>query len=139
MNPPPGTYTLNGSGGKDIGSFQVSLNVPAPTLNVTNQNALASIALAKGATITWSGGFAGGFLEITGSGGAPAVKFICWAPSSAGQFTVPPSILLAVPPGQGSISVQNATPFQTITATGLDVGLAIGADNNGAKLDTTFH
>lgn len=135
---PGGTYTFTGSGGKDIGSFQVTLNVPPPTLNVTNQAALASVTRSRGATVTWSGGFANGFVQVTGSGGAPAVKFFCYAPTSAGQLTVPPSILLAVPPGPGSINFTDATPFQTISASGLDVGLAAGADNNGQKIGTTF-
>jgi uncharacterized protein (TIGR03437 family) len=135
---PGGVYTLTGSGGKDIGSFQVSLNVPTPTLNVTNQAALASVTRAKGATVTWSGGFTNGFVQVVGSGGAPAVKFFCYAPTSAGQITVPPSILLAVPPGSGSILVNNSTAVQAISASGVDVGLAIGGDNNGGKFDTTF-
>jgi len=116
----------------------VSLTVPTPTLNVTNQAALASVTRAQGATVSWSGGFTNGFVQVTGSGGAPAVKFICYAPTSAGHLTVPPSILLAVPPGPGSISVVDATSGQTISASGLDLGLAAGADNNGPKIDTTF-
>lgn len=135
---PGGAYTLSASGGKDIGSFQVALNVPTPTLNVTNQAALGSITRAQGATVTWSGGFTNGFVQVIGSGGAPAVKFFCYAPTSAGQVTLPPSILLAVPPGPGSISINDSTPVQTISASGVDVGLAIGADNNGPKIDTTF-
>jgi len=136
---PPGAYTLSGSGGKDVGSFQVSLNLPTPTLNVTNQAALASITLAKGATVTWTGGFTNGFVQVVGSGGAPAVKFICYAATSAGQLSIPPSILLAMPPGPGSITYNDATPLQTISASGLDLGVVAGADNNGSKIDTTFH
>lgn len=137
--PPAGAYTFNGSGGKDIGSFQVSLNVPTATFNVTNQAALGFVTRAQGATVTWSGGgFANGFVEVVGSGGAPAVKFICLAPTSAGQLTVPSSILLAVPPGPGSISINEGTPVQTISASGLDVGLAAGGDNDTPKVDTTF-
>jgi uncharacterized protein (TIGR03437 family) len=137
--PPGGNFTLSGSGGKDVGSFQVSLNVPAPTLTVTNQSALASVTRAQGATVTWSGGFPNGAIHLQGSAGAPAVKFFCYAPTSAGQLTIPPSILLAVPPGSGSISVVNVTAPQTISASGLDLGLAVGADNNGPKIDTTFN
>ncbi len=135
---PPGAYTLSGSGGKDIGSFQVALNVPAPTLNVTNQAALAFVTRAQGATVTWSGGFTNGFVQVVGSGGAPAVKFICYAPTSAGHLSIPPSILLAVPPGPGSIVYVDANPVQTISASGLDLGLVAGVDNNGGKIDTTF-
>jgi hypothetical protein len=135
---PAGAYTLSASGGKDVGSFQVSLNVTTPTLHVTNQATLAFITLAQGVTVTWTGGFTNGFIQVTGSGGAPAVKFICYAPTSAGQLSIPPSILLAVPPGPGSIIYTDANPVQTISASGLDVGLVAGADNNGSKIDTTF-
>ena len=135
---PAGTYTLSGTGGKDIGSFRVSLNVPTATLNVTNQAALASVTRAQGATVTWSGGFASGFVQISGSAGAPALKFFCYTPTSAGQFTIPPSILLAVPPGPGSINVSDTTSVQTISASSLDLGLAAGGDNNSSKIHTTF-
>jgi uncharacterized protein (TIGR03437 family) len=135
---PGGTYTLSGSGGKNVGSFQVSVNVPTPTLNVTNQAALASVTRSQGAKVTWSGGFTNGFVQVTGSGGAPAVKFFCYAPTSAGQLTIPPSILLAVPPGGGSIYIVDATPVQTVSASGLDVGLVTGGDNNTPKIQTTF-
>jgi hypothetical protein len=136
--PPGGALTLSGSGGKDVGSFQVSLNVPAPTLTVTNQSALASVTRAQGATVTWSGGFPNGAIQLQGSTGAPAVKFFCYAPTSAGQLTIPPSILLALPPGTGSISLGDITAPQTISASGLDLGLVVGADNNGPKIRTTF-
>lgn len=135
---PPGAYTLSGSGGKDVGSFQVSLNVPAPTLNVTNQAALAFVTRAQGAAVTWTGGFTNGFVQVVGSGGAPAVKFVCYAPTSAGQLSIPASILLAVPPGPGTIIYTDANAVQTISASGVDVGLVAGADNNGSKIDTTF-
>jgi uncharacterized protein (TIGR03437 family) len=139
---PGGAYTLSGSGGKEsgngIGSFQVSLTVPTPTLNVTNQTALASVTRAQGAKVTWSGGFPGGAVQVVGSGGAPAVKFFCYAPTSTGLLTVPASILLALPPGPGSITVSDVTPVESISASGLDVGLVLGGDNNGPKIDTTF-
>ena len=38
----PGTYTFAGSGGKDVGTFKVSLNVQSP-FSLTNTAALASI------------------------------------------------------------------------------------------------
>ena len=87
-------YTFSGSGGKNLGNFQVSLNLPSSSLTVTNQAALASITRSQGATVTWSGGFPNGIVQGQSSGGAPAVKFFCYAASSAGQLSVPASILL---------------------------------------------
>jgi hypothetical protein len=46
---------------------------------------------------------------------------------SAGQFTVPASILLQVPAGSGSLAVENLTNYQPFTAAGLDSGVAWGA------------
>ena len=132
----PGAYTFTGSGG-DIGSTKVTLNVPAPTFVATNQAALSSITRSQDLTVTWRGGFPNGTVQIAGSVGAPALKFLCYAPSSAGQFVVPSSILLAMPAGPGSLTVSNITAAQSISATGLDVGLA-GAAAGGTKINTFF-
>jgi uncharacterized protein (TIGR03437 family) len=124
----PGTYTLTGSGGANVGSFKVSINVQTP-FTLTNTGALATIARAQGATVTWSGGFANGDVQVNGVGPfGPngSVNFYCHAPSSAGQLTIPPSILLAVPPGGGNLFVLNSTAPQTVSASGVDLGLALG-------------
>jgi hypothetical protein len=55
-----------------------------------------------------------------------SVNFYCHAPSSAGQLTIPVSTLLAVPPGDGKLIVFNTTALQTVSAPGLDLGLAAG-------------
>ena len=132
-----GTYTFTGSGGKDIGSFKVALNIQAP-LTWTNRAALASITRSQGATVTWSGGFSNGDVQVNGAVGDKygSVRFYCHTPSSAGQLTIPSSILLGMPPGGGSLVVTNATAPQTVSASGIDVGLAIGTVL--FKLDATF-
>jgi len=45
---------------------------------------------------------------------------------TAGTFTVPESVLLALPAGAGSLAVSNNTIPQSFTATGLDFGFSIG-------------
>jgi uncharacterized protein (TIGR03437 family) len=134
---PPGTYTFTGSGGANIGSFKSSVNLGTP-LALTNQNALATITRANGATVSWSGGFAGGDVQIEGAVGGSfgSVRFYCHAPNGAGQFAIPPAIMLGMPAGGGSLYVTNTTAAQTITASGLDVGLAIGTAV--IKLDVNF-
>ncbi len=119
----PGTYTFSGSGGKDVGSFQVAINVQTP-FSVTNQSALASIERSQGATVTWIGGFAGGDVMVNGAD--PSINFYCHAPSGAGQLTIPSAALLALPPGAGKLIIMNATAPQTVSASGVDVGLATG-------------
>ena len=55
-----------------------------------------------------------------------SVNFYCHAPSSAGQLTIPSATLLALPPGGGKLVVINATTPQTVSASGVDLGLATG-------------
>ncbi len=123
----PGTYTFTGSGGKDVGRFQVAINVQTP-FTLTDQVALTSIIRSQGATVTWSGGFANGDVMVNGVGISPngSINFYCHAPSSAGQLTIPPSTLLALPPAGGKLIVINSTPPQSVTASGVDLGLATG-------------
>jgi len=135
FNATSGAYTFSGSGGKDLGSFSVSFNVPTP-FTLTNSATLALIDRTKDATVTWSGGFPNGVVQVNGEVGAPNVKFFCYAPTSAGKLVVPSFILLALPPGSGSLVVSNATAAQPITATSLDVGVAGGVAST--KLTSTF-
>ncbi|HEY1756484.1 MAG TPA: hypothetical protein VGG72_13875 [Bryobacteraceae bacterium] len=123
----PGAYTFVGSGGKDVGAFNVAINVQTP-FSLTNKTALASITRSQGATITWSGGFTGGEVMVKGVGASTngSVNFYCHVPSSAGQLTIPVSNLLALPPGNGKLIVFNTTALQTVSASGLDLGLAAG-------------
>ena len=95
-------------------------------LSLTNKAALASITRSQGATVTWSGGFANGDVQIEGELGDQygTVRFYCHAPSNAGQFSIPSSILMALPAGSGDLIVTNTTAPQSVTATGIDVGLA---------------
>ena len=133
----PGTYTFTASGGANIGGFKASINVQSP-LSITNRSALATITRSQGATVTWSGGFPNGDVQFEGAVGNQlgTVRFYCHAPTSAGQITVPSSILLALPAGGGTLDITNTTAVQTISAPGLDLGLAAGAVIFG--VDTTF-
>jgi len=133
----PGAYTFTGSGGKDVGSFKVAINVQTP-FSLTNKSALASIARSQGATVTWTGGFANGDVMVNGVGASPngSVNFYCHAPSSAGQLTIPSATLLALPPGGGKLLAINATTAQTVSASGLDLGLATGVVS--LDVPTTF-
>lgn len=120
----PGTYTLTGSGGADIGKFQVSLNVQTP-FSLTGTSGLSTITRSQGATVTWSGGFPNSFVLVNGVGPFypnGSTNFFCYAPAGPGQFSIPASILLAMPAGAGNLFISNATLPQPVTATGLDFG-----------------
>ena len=132
-----GTYTFTASGGKDVGAFQVAVNVQSP-FSLTNTSALASITRSQGATVSWTGGFASGDVMVNGVSAGPYgnVNFYCHAPSLAGQLTIPSATLLALPPGGGKLIVMNATLPQTVSATGVDLGLATGVVS--LEVPTTF-
>ena len=110
-----------------MGSFKVAINVQTP-FSLTNKSALASITRSQGATVTWTGGFADGDVMVNGVGASPngSVNFYCHAPSSAGQLTIPSATLSALPPGGGKLIVINTTAPQTVSASGVDLGLATG-------------
>jgi uncharacterized protein (TIGR03437 family) len=128
-----GTFTFqNGSGGKDVGPFNAQIVFPTPLLTWTNQTAAATVSRSAGLPITWNGGSSGTFVYIGGSssgtvnGQSVSGSFTCFAPQSAFQFTVPSYILASLPAGTGSVIVGNYTNYQSFSATGLDVGAAIG-------------
>jgi hypothetical protein len=99
---------------------------------------------AQPLTITWSGGDANGYVDIEGSAqGGPSngytVSFDCAAPTTAGHFTIPPSILMAMPPGPNAMAnIQVSTfayPFTLGTASGVIPGF--DAALNLAELQTS--
>ena len=102
---PAGSYTLNGAGGNDVGSFNTSLTLGAP---LTLSSPLpTTVVRSSPLTINWTGGIASNMVEIVGSSGtttgtgANAVttttEFLCVTTAGAGTFTVPASILSQLP------------------------------------------
>jgi len=136
-----GTFTFdNGSGGKDVGHFNTSINA-APALNWTNQASINAVTRTQGVNVTWTGGASGSFVGISGGSSATSggktytVSFSCIAPVAAGQFTVPVNVLLALPAGAGSLAVSNSGNFQTFTASGLDVGFVSASSSTSKTLN----
>ncbi len=120
-----GTFTFTATGGKDIGAFTASIAYPNP-IAWTN-GSITSVTRASGQNITWTGGASGSYVFISGSSSntSASASFTCYAPASAGQFTVPSYVLLALPAGpNGSLSVENAVT-NTFTASGLTQGIAL--------------
>ena len=124
-----GAYVFTSTAGSQVGSFSATVSFPNPLLSWTNQSSAATIARTQGLPVTWSGGASGSFVIITGSSvsGTTSGGFFCIVPQSAGQFTVPSYILLGLPAGTGSTSVQNSTNFTPFLASGLDFGGAVGS------------
>jgi hypothetical protein len=135
-----GTYNFSGAGGPNVGSFTASYTMP-PAFAWTNQSSLATIVRANGATVTWTGGDPAGYVAISGQStlnGATgvtsaSVSFTCTARVTDGTFTIPPAILLAMPPtaaapgatfaAPGTLSVSHTgTMVATIQASGIEFG-----------------
>jgi uncharacterized protein (TIGR03437 family) len=123
----PGAYTVSGPGGADLGAIQCQLTAPPP-IAWTNAASLTSVSRSQGVTVTWTGGDPNGFVYISGNsilaqgGGA---MFTCTAPNSAGTFTVPPTVTMALPASSsGSLTVTGVSTPVSFTAPGVDIGLA---------------
>jgi len=137
-----GAYVFNGtagSGANAVGAFTVTVNFPNPLIVWTNQNAAATVNRTQGLTVTWTGGTPGSYVFISGSStsGTASGSFSCYAPQSAGTFTVPSYILIGLPSGTGNTSVQNSTNLQTFSASGLDFGAAFGSV--GFSVNSTYN
>jgi hypothetical protein len=101
-----GQYTLAGTGGHDIGPFTTSITL-GPPLNLVG-GLPSSVDRSAGLTLTWTGGNPSDVVEITGSssvtsGWSPdqitdSWSFRCTTSAGAGTFTVPPSVLMQLPP-----------------------------------------
>jgi uncharacterized protein (TIGR03437 family) len=126
---PSGTWTLsNGTGGAGVGPLSVTFPIPQQ-VTWTNQAAVygSPIVRTNPLTITWTGGDANGYVDIQGSAnvGIYYVGFECAAPTSAGQFTIPASILLGMPAGaavQAGIAVSTyAIPSSLGAVPGFDL------------------
>jgi len=127
-----GSFTFdNGSGGKDVQHFNAVLTLPAG-ISWTNASQISSVSRSQGVNVTWTGGAAGSYVEISGGstatigGQSTTVAFVCVAPVAAGQFTVPPPVLLSLPAGSGTLAVGDYANIKLFTAPGIDLGMLTG-------------
>ncbi len=120
----PGSYTITGTGGADVGSFTATATIPVAPVLVSPVNN-GSATRSSGMTVTWTGGSGDVEFEVasptdnTNTNGATAV---CTAPASAGTFTIPPYVLLALPAGNSAGLVLSSGALGSFTATGLNAG-----------------
>jgi len=139
---PSGTWGFsNGAGGADVGPLSFTFPIPQQ-VTWTNMSALLTspITRANGLTITWTGGDANGYVDIQGYAGETAaggyyVGFECAAPATAGTFTVPPSILLAMPTNAVFTSLQVSTyamPYSIGNVAGFNAAI------NGSQFQTNI-
>jgi uncharacterized protein (TIGR03437 family) len=122
----PGAYTITGPGGADIGNFTARMNLPQQPV-WTNQSSFSPVNRNSGLTVTWSGGAS--VLAVVIFGGSAADNsfstgafFACVAAGAAGTFTVPPSVLLALPVGPGLVTFEPTANPANFAASGLTLG-----------------
>lgn len=121
-----GTFTFTGTGGADVGPFTVSVSDTSPLI-WTNQSSITSVNRSQSVTVTWTGGIPGTYVSIGGGSTtiSASATFICYAPVSAGQFTIPSYVLQAMPVGNGGINLLNQSNPQTFQANGLDTTFVV--------------
>jgi uncharacterized protein (TIGR03437 family) len=126
----PGRYALSGPGGSQVGGFSGTLDVVQDFVLTNPTNFVTAINRGAPLTISWSGGDPSTVLTIQGSSfvGSVATVFQCIESVSAGQFTVPASILSQLPaapagspiPGSFIVTVAGAGT-RLPTPSGLDI------------------
>jgi uncharacterized protein (TIGR03437 family) len=107
----PGTYSLKGAGGKDVGPFNASVNL-GTALTIAG-GLPTSVTRSAGLTLNWTGGNSTDLVEIIGSAGTTGntTTFICSTTAGATTLTVPASILQQLP-------AETAVAITAGTATG---------------------
>ena len=118
----PGSYTITGAGGADVGPFTATFNLLAlPTITTPP----ATVTRADGMTVTWTGG--GGNVQLTildpfnGSNNTLGYSAQCTAPASAGTFTIPAYVMLNLPANNPALfSFGSALAYSAFTASGVD-------------------
>jgi hypothetical protein len=134
-----GAFTIDNGAGAVVGGFRAQLTIPG-NFTWTNENSVNTINRAAGQEFTWSGAGANSTVSIQGFSFDAAARagggFFCLERGSANRFTVPASVLLALPrnvaaPGQGSeltptgqVGIGLTSDPVRFTANNLDVGVA---------------
>jgi uncharacterized protein (TIGR03437 family) len=145
-NVPLGSYTLTGSGGKDVGAFSATITV-AGHLAISNKPSLATVDRTQPLTVTWTGGVAGSFVLIggytpnTSFDGAPVPNsyFACAEDGGKGTFTIPNYILASMNATAGATGVVLVMPHplsNLVAIPGLD--FAYFSDGSSDSADVTF-
>jgi uncharacterized protein (TIGR03437 family) len=101
----PGTYTVNGAGGTDVGPFNTSITIGSPL--TLNPSLPTTVTESAGLTLNWTGGNSSDVVEIIGASGTftgtgnsriiNLTEFVCSTTAGQKTFTVPASILTQLP------------------------------------------
>ncbi|MBZ5609863.1 MAG: hypothetical protein LAP38_16505 [Acidobacteriia bacterium] len=120
----PGSYTLSGSGGADVGGFSAKLSVPSVSNPWTNEDAVVNLPRNQDLTITLNPSGTDIALGILGNSVNTSIGQIgiinCAIPPGATSFTIPSYVLSALP-ASGLSSDLGGVPIAFL---GVAVGLA---------------
>ena len=129
----PGTWTLAGSGGADVGAFNTMVEVVGPLFSVTDFGVQGtSFSQAQPLTISWScpdpNGTVGVFLAAADAVESLFGVVMCSASCSDGQVTIGSALLSQLPLSSQGAAFLTANFFSDlqsgrIEASGLDFGL----------------
>ncbi len=129
----PGTWTLGGSGGADIGAFNTMVEVLSPLFSVTDFGVQGtSFSASQPLTINWTcpdpNGTVGVFMASANSAESLFGVVMCSASCSDGQVTIGSNLLGQLPLSSESAAFLTANFFSDlqsgrIEASGLDFGL----------------
>jgi uncharacterized protein (TIGR03437 family) len=135
----PGAFTIDNGAGAVVGGFRTQLTIPA-NFSWTNEAAVNTVNRAAGQEFTWSGAGANSTVVIFGFSFDGVAKvgggFYCLERGSANRFTVPASVLLALPrnvaPAEaggelvptGQVGIGLTGEPARFTASNLDIGVA---------------
>jgi hypothetical protein len=113
-----GTYTVTGPGGKDVGPFQYTMQIPSGA-TWANRDSITAVDRSKGLTIQWSGGNSSTQLvAIIGFSSNPATNvsggFACLSDMAPQSFTVPANFLANLPATPASGNAMSALVFLTV-------------------------
>jgi uncharacterized protein (TIGR03437 family) len=135
----PGTYTVTGPGGSNVGSFTARVTVPTPL--TTNLDSITTVSRGASLGITWTGGGSNEYVIVSGfsarTNPTAGATFICTERASVGRLTVPAEILLAMPASDtGFLSVSSSPISDTarFTASGLDFGVIVYSSSESKNL-----
>lgn len=139
-NVPPGTYTLTGSAGKDVGAFSATLNIGG-NIVWTNKSAISTIDRGQPLTIAWSGGTTPGYVLLGGyseNNSEGPSGFLCTEDASKGSFTIPSFVLSALSPTttKGVMFIGPHPLSRQVTIPGID--LAYFADVSSDSMTVTY-
>jgi uncharacterized protein (TIGR03437 family) len=144
----PGSFTVSSPGGgpipggKVIGAFNAQIAVTAPP-KFDNRFAVGDVQRGQGVTVNWSGVDAGAKVEIRGVSapndpGAPAITFFCVEKADAGQFTIPPNVLLSLPAAGSSTAASGSALGLSVGVTGVARFTAPGVDAGLLRYSSVF-